>query len=56
MSFCRSSIQAFGFVWIKLARDPLNGIQKMDYMNLVSNIQKLNPKYIYNMIQSIQWK
>jgi hypothetical protein len=31
-------ISAIGFIWIKQSRDPLAGVQKLDFLNMVSDI------------------
>ena len=36
----RVVIQAFGFIYLKKSRDPLEGIQSLEFMTLVSNVQK----------------
>ena len=37
----RTVLQAIGFLALKKARDPLEGIQQLEYMNLVSGIQQM---------------
>jgi hypothetical protein len=38
VSGLRSTNQAVGFLYVKQSRDPLEGIQQLEFMNLVSNI------------------
>jgi hypothetical protein len=51
----RTSIQAIGFLWMKESQDPLEGVQQLDYMNLVSTVQRMTPEYLPNLLISTQW-
>ena len=42
----RTTIQAIGFIKFKKAQDPLEEIQQMEYMNLVSTVQIMTTDYI----------
>ena len=55
-SAVRSTIQAYGFLFIKKPRDPLFGIQQFEFLNQISTIQIVHPAAIHNLFQTIEWK
>ena len=48
-------LQAFGNVYIKISSDPLEGISKLDCLQIVSLNQKLTINFIPSLLQSMQW-
>ena len=51
----RTVVQAFGFLYLKVSKDPLEGIQDLEFMHLVSNIQKTTTKYLPQVRKTIKW-
>ena len=56
LSGMRATIQAIGFIVVKQSRDPLHGIQKIEYANLMSRIQKMTKEYLPNLFEEMEWK
>jgi hypothetical protein len=51
----RTVVQAYGFLYLKVSKDPLEGIQDLEFMHLVSNIQKTTTKYLPQVRKTIKW-
>ena len=49
LSGLRVIIQAVGFIHYKASNDPMEDIQSLQYMNLVSFIQVMNGNYVENL-------
>ena len=41
--------QSIGVLWLKISIDPLEGISKLGYLQLISRNQRINPGFIENL-------
>ena len=51
----RLIIQSIGFVYLKPNKDPIEGVQQLDYLKMVSINQKLTDKQKVENFQNTQW-
>jgi hypothetical protein len=51
----RTSLQAYGFIHLKASKDPIEGIQQLEYLNLVSSVQRMTKGYIRNSFKTAKW-
>ena len=49
-------MQVIGFIYIKKSRDPLQGLDKLEYLKVMSKIQKLTPEFLPKLLELEEWK
>ena len=45
-----------GFIMIKSSRDHLEGVQQIEYMQMISYFQRMLENFIENVYAQAQWK
>ena len=52
----QTSVQALGFLYFKPTKDPIDGVQYLEEMQLLSKFQRANKCVNYNVYTTLRWK